>query len=169
MSSEEAKHSIDDVLVDDFEADESSDDEGEWQQVYGYTRLYGNRRGLVLFGGGPEGGLHMNSNGGLFWWGRTWGKPALIDENPMCDQRLEVKVTEDGVFVKLVTDTETLYRRLKIHNAKMYNLAMNGLKYHDDKRLKRQRELALKCQRELAMIQTQTFLQASFPVPGLLG
>ena len=35
MSSEEAKRSIDDVLVDELEADESSDD--EWQQVYDWT------------------------------------------------------------------------------------------------------------------------------------
>jgi len=108
MSSEEAKHSIEDVLVDDFEGDEISDDEYEWEQVYGCAQLSHNKRGLVLFGGGPEGGIHMNSKKELFMWGRTWFKPALIDENPMCYERLEVKVTADGVFVKLVTDTETL-------------------------------------------------------------
>ena len=157
MSSEEVKPSIEDVLVDDLEADESSDD--DWQQVYDWVHLTHNRRGLVLFGGGPEGGLHLNSKNELFWWGRTWGKPAHIDKDPICDQRLAMKVTADGVFAKLIRDPETLYRRLKRHNAKMHRNAIYGLRYHEGLRLKRQSEIA--------RIQYQTMAQVIFP--GLLG
>ena len=54
---------------------DSDSDGSEWHQVYEVKEIAPRRHGLVLFGGGPEGGLHLNCKKELFRWKRTWHQP----------------------------------------------------------------------------------------------
>ena len=67
-------------------------------------------------------------------WGRTWGKPALIDKKPIVGDKLVVKVNDDGVFAKLVPEPHVSQKTLKRYNARMYDNAIYGLRYHEGRR-----------------------------------
>ena len=46
--------------------DDSDSDGSEWHQVYEVKEIAPRRQGLVLYGGGPEGGLHLNCKKELY-------------------------------------------------------------------------------------------------------
>jgi hypothetical protein len=132
MSGEQLDKESQQILEDLAEALEEEDD--DWQQVYGWTQITHNRRGLVLFGGGPEGGIHMSSKKELYHWKRNWGTPSVIDKDPIMGMRLVVKVDDDGVFAKLVPEPLVSQKTLKRYNAMMYDNAIYGLRYHEGRR-----------------------------------
>ena len=127
------------LIKGDDSDDESEGDGSEWHQVYEVKEIAPRRHGLVLYGGGPEGGLHLNCKKELFRWKRTWHQPSDISER-VEGEMITCKVNDDGVFIKFEPypgGTDHCQRLLKRANAVQYKKAWLGLRWHEADKLRK--------------------------------
>ena len=119
--------------------DDPNSDGSEWHQVYEVKEIAPRRQGLVLYGGGPEGGLHLNCKKELFRWKRTWHQPSDISER-VEGEIITCKVNDDGVFIKFepyLVVNDACKRLLKRGNALQYKKAWLGIRWHEADQLRK--------------------------------